>query len=296
MRLGERDASGRPRPEPIPGSEEVLPADTIIPAISQEPVLDFLEGLPLERKRDGTLVVDPATAETTLAGLYAGGDVVHGPSSVIQAIADGRAAAEAIGRRHGLEPVAEPLLLKGAASAALMEKKARLQSGPRVPVLPVTERQGFAEVNHTFTPESAALEASRCLDCDDLCSLCVTVCPNRANLAYAMAPFRLDLPLLVQRGGRLVPEGTRPFAVEQAVQTLNIADFCNECGNCTTFCPSAGAPYKDSGSTGRASWAPRTTPSAWSGAPGAWSSRQAWAAGRTVWRSGSGKRSTAPGR
>ena len=85
-----------------------------------------------------------------------------------------------------------------------------------------------------------------------------------------MAPFRLELPVLVQRGGRLVAEGTRPFAVDQTVQTLNIADFCNECGNCTTFCPTAGAPYRDKPRF----WidregfqeAPRTTPSAWSGA------------------------------
>jgi putative selenate reductase len=245
MRLGERDASGRPRPVPVPGSEETLAADTIIPAISQEPVLDFLEGLQVERKKDGTLAVHPRTRETTLAGLYAGGDVVHGPSSVIQAIADGRAAAEDIGRRYGVEPLAEPYLEKGTAEVALMQKKSKVEAGQKVPVLPVGERAGFQEVIQTFTPEAAALEASRCLDCDDLCSLCVTVCPNRANLAYGMAPFKLELPRLVQRGGRLVAEGGSPFAVDQTVQTLNIADFCNECGNCTTFCPTAGAPYKD---------------------------------------------------
>jgi putative selenate reductase len=227
------------------GGEEILPADTIIPAISQEPVLDFLAGLQVERKQDGTLAVDPESRETSLAGLFAGGDVVHGPASVIQAIADGRAAAEAIGRRHGIQVEAEPQLDKGGSTSAVMDKKARLHAGQKVPVLPLTERTGFAEVNQTFTPESAALEASRCLDCDDVCSLCVTVCPNRANHAYTMAPFRLALPVLVQRAGRLVAEGSRPFAVEQLVQTLNIADFCNECGNCSTFCPTAGAPYKD---------------------------------------------------
>jgi len=245
MRLGERDASGRPRPVPVPGGTEVLAADTIIPAISQEPVLDFLAGLQLERRADGTLVVDPATRETSRAGLFAGGDVVHGPSSIIEAIADGRAAAETIARRHGIAIAAEPQLDKGGSATALLEKKARLSPGQKVPVLPLAERAGFQEVLHAFTPESAALEASRCLDCDDLCSLCVTVCPNRSNLAYAMAPFKLELPVLVQRGGRLQREGTRPVAVNQTVQTLNIADFCNECGNCTTFCPTAGAPYKD---------------------------------------------------
>jgi putative selenate reductase len=244
MKLGERDASGRPRPVPE-GGEEILLADTIIPAISQEPELDFLAGLAVARKKDGTVTVDPATCETTLPGLFAGGDVVHGPSSVIQAIADGRAVAEAIGRRHGITPEAEPHLDKGHETSALMDKKARLHSGQKVPVIPLTERSGFTEVIQTFTPETAAKEAARCLDCDDVCSLCVTVCPNRANHAYSMSPFLLDLPVLVQRGGRLVGEGIRAFAVTQTVQTLNVADFCNECGNCTTFCPTAGAPYKD---------------------------------------------------
>jgi putative selenate reductase len=245
MELGERDASGRPRPVPVPGGEEILLADTIIPAISQEPVLDFLAELRLQRRADGTLVVDPATRETSLEGLFAGGDVVHGPSSIIEAIADGRAVAETIAHRHGIAIEPEPQLEKGISASALLEKKARLRPGLKVPILPLLERSGFKEVLHSFTPETAALEASRCLDCDDLCSLCVTVCPNRSNLAYAMAPFKLDMPLLVQRGGRLQLKATRTFAVDQTVQTLNIADFCNECGNCTTFCPTAGAPYRD---------------------------------------------------
>jgi putative selenate reductase len=153
--------------------------------------------------------------------------------------------AEGIASRHGVELKDEPLLEKGLADAALMEKKARLSPAQHVPVLPLSERRGFAEVLKPFTAETAALEASRCLDCDDLCSLCVTVCPNRANLAYGLEPFSLQLPLLVQQQGRLVADGVKPFTVSQRVQTLNIGDFCNECGNCDTFCPAAGAPYKD---------------------------------------------------
>jgi putative selenate reductase len=245
MRLGERDASGRPRPVPVEGSEVLLPADTIISAISQEAVLDFLDGLEIKRNQNGYLVVDAQTRETSVPGLFAGGDVVHGASSVILAIADGRAVAEGIARRHGLELQPEPLLEKGQADAALMEKKGRLVGAQQVPVLPLADRHGFDEVLKPFTAESAALEASRCLDCDDLCSLCVTVCPNRANQAYGIEPFSMQLPLLVQRQGRLVAEGARAFDVSQRVQTLNIADFCNDCGNCDTFCPAAGAPYKD---------------------------------------------------
>ena len=245
MRLGERDASGRPRPVPVEGSEVVLPADTIISAISQEAVLDFLEGLEVRRNGNGYLVVDPITRETSVPGLFSGGDAVHGASSVILAIADGRAVAEGIAARHGVELGPEPLLEKGQADTALMEKKGRVVGAQKVPVLPITDRHGFDEVLKPFDAEAAVKEASRCLDCDDLCSLCVTVCPNRANLAYAMEPLDLQLPILVQRGGRLRQEGQTPFRVAQPVQIVNLGDACNDCGNCTPFCPTSGAPYKD---------------------------------------------------
>lgn len=245
MKLGEPDASGRPRPVPVDGREGILPADTIIPAIGQEAILDFMGSLDLKRHRDGTLVVDPETCETSLPGLFAGGDVARGPASVIMAIADGRAAAEAIGRRHGVIPGAEPELAKDCSAMALLEKKARKTAAQTVPVLPVNERGGFKEVIQGLGPEAAVEEASRCFDCDELCSLCVTVCPNRANRAYTMAPLSLELPELVVRGGVVVQEGVKVCSVNQRVQILNIGDFCNACGNCATFCPTSGAPYKD---------------------------------------------------
>ena len=245
MKLGAPDASGRPRPVPVDGSEVVLPADTIIPAIGQEPVLDFLGDLRLARNRDGTLAVDRRTCETGLRGLFAGGDVARGAASVIKAVADGRAVATEIGLRHGVVPEPEPALEKQARPVEFLARKARQVLPQTIPVLPVPERGGFAEVIQSLSPEAAVAEASRCLDCDDLCSLCVTVCPNRANLAYAMSPLRLELPSLVVRGGELVRGAPRPFSVGQPVQIVNIGDFCNECGNCTTFCPTSGAPYQD---------------------------------------------------
>ncbi|MFL5300813.1 MAG: putative selenate reductase subunit YgfK [Anaeromyxobacteraceae bacterium] len=245
MKLGPPDASGRRAPVPAEGPEVVLPADAIVPAIGQEPVLDFLDGLALQRNRDGTISVDRATRETSVAGLFAGGDVVRGAASVIKAIADGGAVAREIGRRHGVEPEVEPRLEKHASPAALLEKKSRQALPQTVPVLPVPERGGFAEVIQSFGPEAAAAEASRCLDCDDLCSLCVTVCPNRANHAYATEALDLALPSWVVKGGALVAAEPTPFKVAQQVQILNIGDLCNECGNCETFCPTAGAPYQD---------------------------------------------------
>ena len=245
MTLGERDASGRPRPVPVDGPVTTLEADTIITAISQEPVLDFLAGLAVERRKDGTLAVDALSRETTLQGLFAGGDAVHGPASVIQAVADGRAAAQAIALRHGVHLDEETPLAKGLAPAAAMARKARRLVPQAVPVLPLAEREGFREVAGTFDTEAAVLEAGRCLDCDEVCSLCVTVCPNRANLAYTCEPLTLAWPRLVARDGQLTAVGEQTWRREQTVQTLNIADFCNGCGNCDTFCPAAGAPYRD---------------------------------------------------
>jgi len=245
MVLGPPDASGRPRPVPSGEGERILAADTIIPAIGQEPVLDFLAGLALARRKDGTLEVDPRTRETSVRGLFAGGDVARGPASVIKAVADGHAVARAIGERHGLVPEPEPWLDKASPLAELMDKKSRRATPQSVPVLPLARRGGFSEVVQSLSRQAAVDEASRCLDCDDLCSLCVTVCPNRANVAYTVVPRTLELPQLVAREGKLVASGARRYRVEQSVQILNVGDFCNDCGNCSTFCPTAGAPYKD---------------------------------------------------
>jgi ferredoxin len=73
----------------------------------------------------------------------------------------------------------------------------------------------------------------------------VTVCPNRALVAYLATPRRMSLPVLVAAGDALVRAGSSPFAVEQQVQIALLGDFCNGCGNCATFCPTAGAPYRN---------------------------------------------------
>jgi putative selenate reductase len=251
MRAGEPDASGRPRPVPAGGPPVVLPADTLIAALGQEPVLDFLEDLPVPFGPGGTLAVDPATRETAVPGLFAGGDAVRGPASVVAALADGRAAALEMGRRHGVAPLPAPLPApmpdapKGAAYAATLARKALRVAPVTVPVLPLDRRGGFDPVVLPLDAESAVREASRCLACHEVCSLCVTVCPNRANLAYLREPLALHLPLLEMKDGRLVPGPLGLHRVVQKVQVLNLADFCNACGNCGTFCPTAGNPSGD---------------------------------------------------
>jgi dihydropyrimidine dehydrogenase (NAD+) subunit PreT len=96
MRLGERDASGRRRPEPVPGTDFVIPCDTVVKAIGQRPRVAFLglvEGLELEA---GRIVVDPDTGRTGNPRFYAGGDATSGGATVVQAVRDAKRAARAI--------------------------------------------------------------------------------------------------------------------------------------------------------------------------------------------------------
>jgi glutamate synthase (NADPH) small chain len=106
MELGEPDASGRRRPQPIPGSEFTLPVDTVIVAIGNSPNPLIAATTPAIRtSRKGTIIVDEATGATTMEGVYAGGDVVTGAATVILAMGAGRKAADAMHRYvMGIEP------------------------------------------------------------------------------------------------------------------------------------------------------------------------------------------------
>ncbi|MGZ3495200.1 MAG: FAD-dependent oxidoreductase [Thermodesulfobacteriota bacterium] len=95
-RLGEPDGSGRRRPVVLEGSNFRVEADTIIPATGQRVDPRPLRGL--QTNRDGTIQVDPDTNETSMKGLFSGGDVVTGPGWVIDAIAAGKKGAESIYR------------------------------------------------------------------------------------------------------------------------------------------------------------------------------------------------------
>ncbi|MBR0028166.1 MAG: FAD-dependent oxidoreductase, partial [Clostridia bacterium] len=97
MELGEPDDSGRRRPVPVEGSEEVLDIDTVVVAIGQTPnplIRKTTEGL--ETNRKGCIIADEATGKTSKEHVYAGGDVVTGAATVILAMGAGKAAAEAI--------------------------------------------------------------------------------------------------------------------------------------------------------------------------------------------------------
>ena len=102
MSLGEFDRTGRRRPVEIEGSNFIVDVDMVILAISQRPDMSVLpERSGVETTRWSTVVVDPRTLATGEPGVFAGGDCVHGPDTVIQAIADGRRAAIEIDKYLG---------------------------------------------------------------------------------------------------------------------------------------------------------------------------------------------------
>ncbi len=98
MRLGEPDASGRRRPEPVPGTEFTLAVDSVIEAIGQEPRAAFLSRIPGVEAVHGRIVCDPATGETGNPRYFAGGDAVNGGDTVVAAVRAGKVAAAGIER------------------------------------------------------------------------------------------------------------------------------------------------------------------------------------------------------
>ena len=95
MELGEPDESGRRSPVPVKGSEYRIPVDTVVAAIGQAPNPTLQKATPQLITKRGKVVIDDH-GETSMARVYAGGDVVRGGSTVILAMKDGRAAAQAI--------------------------------------------------------------------------------------------------------------------------------------------------------------------------------------------------------
>jgi heterodisulfide reductase subunit A len=185
MKLGAPDASGRPRPEPIAGSEFKLDVDTIIPALGQAPNLGFAKDSNVAVSGRGTVKVDEASLVTSVQGVFACGDAVTGPLMVVDAMASGRKAAAAIDlylKGQPLPTTAEPKAEAEKPSEEEIEElkeeypeKARLKMAE----MPVDSRiKSFSEVELGFTPEQAMEEAKRCLACGvcSECRECVRLC------------------------------------------------------------------------------------------------------------------------
>lgn len=202
MKLGEPDASGRPRPIPIKGSEFTIPVDTVIAALGQAPETDFVKQSGVSLSKRGTIEIDAKTGVTNVEGVFAGGDVVTGPAFVIDAIAAGKKAARSIHQYlngqplEGEEPGKEP---EKFSQEEIEDRKKRFPSRNKVEMRegPVKKRvQDFREVALGYSLEEALEEASRCLagqieGCIE-CHECERRCEPKA-IVYTMQDESIEL-------------------------------------------------------------------------------------------------------
>ena len=166
MELGEPDASGRRRPVPVKGSEFDGEFDTIIGAIGQAPDIPVEFGV--KTGRGSTIVADSSTLVTSRKGVWAGGDAVTGPASVIEAIAVGRKAAISIDKYLGGNGVIDEELTTERQFDFECGSEEDFPEHPRVemPCLPEAQRiNNFDEVELGFDDETALREARRCFQC-----------------------------------------------------------------------------------------------------------------------------------
>ena len=166
--LAEFDSSGRRKPQVIPGSEFVLPVDTVIAAIGQKPDLSFLNGDGVNTTNGGTVQVDSGLA-TTRPGVFAAGDNVRGPASVVEAIADGKKSAMAIDKHLGGDGVFQSAyreeLLKLVPTYNVDEYQ-KERERVRSPHMDLSARyKSFNEVVLAYPVKMAVEEAKRCLHC-----------------------------------------------------------------------------------------------------------------------------------
>jgi heterodisulfide reductase subunit A-like polyferredoxin len=185
-RLTEKDTTGRRRPIPVEGSEFFIEADHIIPAIGQEPDFGGLnEAKDLQVSKWNLLEVNPETLQTNIPDIFAGGDVISGPATVIEAVEAGQRAAKYMaqflkGEELPTEWQEEPPM---GTNWAATPKNEPIRDRLKVPMLPAGERaSSFKEVSLQVDEKAAQEEADRCLDCGSCCECfqCVATCDAKA--------------------------------------------------------------------------------------------------------------------
>jgi len=200
-RLTELDESGRRSPEPIPGSEFTVEVDAVITALGQETDWSCLTPECACTLTDwGTMNVDPLTLQSDDPDIFAGGDAVRGPQTVVEAIADGRQAAISIdrylsgldlrlGRDVAWKAITEPQIEEY--DPAARAQMPRLEPHERV--------KNFAEVQQGFAEEMAVQEARRCISCG---ACCVQACPYGVMQFNHQILKAVKCDLCVEKRGR----------------------------------------------------------------------------------------------
>ncbi|MCF8054600.1 MAG: FAD-dependent oxidoreductase, partial [Deltaproteobacteria bacterium] len=185
MELGEPDASGRRRPVEVKGSEFIVKADAVVPAIGQSADLQFLSDSGIALSKWKTFDVDEVTFATNVAGIFAGGDAASGAATVVKAVNAGKEAAKSIDRYLQGEDVKagrERDWKKNVAYKSDVSGYAKKMREKYPHRDPVERAKDFGEVGLGFSEAQAKAEALRCLSCGicSECYQCVDACLAKA--------------------------------------------------------------------------------------------------------------------
>ncbi|MBM4169811.1 MAG: 4Fe-4S dicluster domain-containing protein [Ignavibacteria bacterium] len=225
---------------------EHLEAETVILAIGQRPKLDFLQGSSgLELTPAGTIKVNPDTLETSLAGVFAGGDVVFGPRNLIDAIANGKLAARSIDdrlRKTSSRPAVKLSIEKIATREYSTFAGYEIFARKAPNTIPIDRRTGIVEVETDYAEAEALEQARRCLLCHIqtiyngekciLCGACTDICPY---YCLKLVPLE-DVELEARARERLDSHYSFGEADHLSVM-IKDDERCIRCGLCTVVCP-----------------------------------------------------------
>jgi len=218
MELGETDAGGRRKSAPVKGSEYKVMADLVITAIGLAPeTKQFSKNIKVNR--NGIIEVDPQTLQTTIPFIFAGGDVVTGPSMIVNAVGQGRRAAFFIDRflsGEELKGAEYDYRLPAVDKKRVISRQQRysnltpVESGEVLP----EEVSSFAETELPLTEEEARYSAGRCLDCGvcSECHQCINICPASAvemDMKEEEKEFEVK-SVIVSTGFTLFPAHKKP--------------------------------------------------------------------------------------
>ncbi|MCX6175654.1 MAG: putative selenate reductase subunit YgfK [Ignavibacteriales bacterium] len=204
MKLSETGSDGRKNVLPIDGEYEEIKIDSVISAIGENVDTEFLTKNKILLENNRVKVTE--SNETMIENVFIGGDALRGPSTVVESIADGKKAAEAIIKKENVK------VGQYSAKNYFVNDQQLFED--------IRKRKGeIANQSNT----NFIIEAGRCLGCNFICNKCVEVCPNRANVAII----------------------SNSDSFKDQYQIIHLDQLCNECGNCETFCPYQGAPYKE---------------------------------------------------
>lgn len=281
MILGEPDRSGRRRPVPVEGSDIVIEADTVIGAIGQSTNTQFLyNDLPVKLNKWGDIEINGKTSQTSEIKIFAGGDCVTGPATVIQAVGAGRHAAEAMDSFLTKGYVKESTVDYSCSRGSLEDlPKWEFEELPKLtranmPAITLPERKNnFNEVELGLSEETARAEARRCLKCGCTerytCDLRKEACSHNIEFKNPIherpfIPIVDDHPFIMRDHNKCISCG-RCIAACAEIEGPDILTFymkhgrqlvgtksglplqetdCVSCGQCVTACPCGALDYR----------------------------------------------------